>query len=243
MDIDDEALIDELARVLASPDDALALLQRSGFPAEHVPKLPTAAGFWHLIVSAARSGALDGGVEAIAIAAAASFPENLVFRHYLKLRVEKPPVYRDRLEQARVAKSLELGESTAPPWPGKGSHRGVGAEAPPSDVGQDDPLWDTEGAAALNVLAHRVPTTTRGPMIIVGGRVRHQRRVVPRCPDCDGPLESATVSVRFELAADASAVQEVPGFRCGCGAQWPDPFAMRRAHAAAFGAVQTPESR
>lgn len=103
------------------------------------------------------------------------------------------------------------------------------------DVGRDDYLWDTGAAASLKALAQHLPTTTRGPTLIVAGRVRYKQRPMPRCPDCDGLLEAATVSVRFEHAPAATAVQAVAGHRCACGSEWPDPAAMRSAHAQAFG--------
>lgn len=104
----------------------------------------------------------------------------------------------------------------------------------------DDHLWDTGSAAALGVLARRIPVTTRGSTIIADGRVRHKQRPIPRCPDCEGALQPAVVSVRFELAPEATAVQHVPGYRCVCGSEWPDLFAMRSAHAAAFGLAHPP---
>jgi len=104
-----------------------------------------------------------------------------------------------------------------------------------SDVASDDHLWDTGAAASLDVLAHRIPATTRGSTLIVGGRVRHKQRPVAQCPDCAGSLEPATVSIRFDHAPAATAVQSVPGHRCtACGSEWPEPSAMRSAHADAF---------
>lgn len=103
------------------------------------------------------------------------------------------------------------------------------------DVGLDDHLWDTGGTASLDVLARHIPTTTRGSTIIAAGRVRYKQRPVVRCPDCGGELQPASVSVSFELAPEASSVQSVAGYRCACGAEWPDPAAMKVAHAAAFG--------
>lgn len=131
----------------------------------------------------------------------------------------------DQITAAQRAGDLEAQESTEPHW-----------SRAPGDVGHDDHLWDTGSAAALDVIANRVPVTTRGSTIIAGGRVRHKQRPIPDCPDCDGPLDPLAISVRFELAADATAVQEVPGYRCAaCGSEWPEPSAMRAAHANAFG--------
>jgi len=108
------------------------------------------------------------------------------------------------------------------------------------DVGRDDHLWDTGDSASLKLLARRVPTTTRGSSLIIEGRVHHKHRPALMCPDCGAPLSSAVVEVRFEHAPEASAVQRVRGFRCECGAQWPDPRAMRDAHARAFGVGTDP---
>lgn len=103
------------------------------------------------------------------------------------------------------------------------------------DVGLDDHMWDTEATASLETLAPRIPTTTRGPTLVVGGRVHHKQRPVVRCPDCGGDLQATPISIRFDLAPPETAVQEVEGYRCACGAEWPDPHAMRSAHARAFG--------
>lgn len=103
------------------------------------------------------------------------------------------------------------------------------------DVGLDDHLWDTEAAASLEVLAPRMPTTARGPTLVVAGRVRHKQRPVVHCPDCGGDLQATPISIRFDLAPPETAVQEVEGYQCTCGAQWPEPRAMRSAHARAFG--------
>jgi hypothetical protein len=103
------------------------------------------------------------------------------------------------------------------------------------DVGLDDHLWDTESAASLEVLAPRIPATTRGPIVIAGGRVHHKQRPAVHCPDCGGDLQSTLVSVHFDLAPPETAMQKVEGYRCACGAEWPEPRAMRSAHARAFG--------
>lgn len=136
----------------------------------------------------------------------------------------------ERINAAQHAGGLEARESPDPSW----------SRAPGPDVGFDDDLWDTGSAAALDVIARRIPVTTRGSTIIANGRVRHMQRPVPRCPDCDGTLQPALVSIRFELAPDATAVQPIPGHRCTCGSEWPDPFAIRLAHAAAFGLTGEP---
>jgi hypothetical protein len=103
------------------------------------------------------------------------------------------------------------------------------------DVGLDDHLWDTGAAASLESLAPRIPTTARGPTLIIGGRVRHKQRPAVQCPDCGGTLQPAHISIHFELAPPETAVQEVDGYRCACGTEWPEPRAMRPAHARAFG--------
>jgi hypothetical protein len=136
----------------------------------------------------------------------------------------------EQIRAAQHAGDLEVRETMDSPWP----------RAPDPDVALDDHLWDTGSAAALDVLARRIPATTRGSTIITGGRVRHKQRPIPRCPNCDGPLVPSSVAVRFELAPEPTAIQHVPGHRCACGSQWPDPYAMRSAHAAAFGMTGEP---
>jgi hypothetical protein len=103
------------------------------------------------------------------------------------------------------------------------------------DVGLDDHLWDTQAAASLETLAPRLPTTTRGPTLIVGGRVHHKQRPAVHCPDCDGDLQATPISIYFDLAPAETAEQTVEGYRCACGTEWPEPRAMRSAHARAFG--------
>lgn len=125
------------------------------------------------------------------------------------------------------------------PEPYSGTERPSSRRSRP-DVGLDDHLWDTGAAVSLDVLARRIPVTTRASTIIANGRVRHKQRPIPRCPDCDGVLQAGEVSVRFALAPDATAVQRVPGYHCACGSEWPDPYAMRSAHAAAFGLTDEP---
>jgi hypothetical protein len=138
--------------------------------------------------------------------------------------------WEEQISAAQHAGAIEAQESTDRLW----SH----ASGP--DDGLEDHLWDTGSAAALGVLARRIPVTTRGSTIIADGRVRYKQRPLPRCPDCGGALRSAVVSVRFELAPEPTAVQEVAGYRCACGSEWPDPFVMRAAHAAAFGSSAQP---
>lgn len=158
------------------------------------------------------------------------YPHNQVFSRcatYVTSVVETAPSQWDEQHSAeRLAKDFEVREDTDRAWP----------YAAGPDVGLDDHLWDTGTAAALDVLARHIPATTRGATLIVGGRVRHKQRPIPRCPDCDGALQPATVSVRFDHAPAATAAQQVPGYRCACGSEWPDPSAMRSAHADAFGA-------
>jgi hypothetical protein len=138
--------------------------------------------------------------------------------------------WRAQIEAAQSAGDLEVQDSTDRIWP----------LAPLADIGLDDHLWDTGSAVALDVLARRIPVTTRGSTIIAKGRVHYKQRPIPRCPDCDGVLQPAIVSVRFALAPDPTAVQRIPGYHCACGSQWPDPFSMRSAHEAAFGPTDPP---
>jgi len=132
--------------------------------------------------------------------------------------------WEEQIFAAQHAGDVEVREGTDVVW----SHaRGTA-------VGPDDHLWDTGSAASLDVLARRIPATTSSSTIIVDGRVRPMQRPTLRCPDCQGTLRPAVVSVRFELAPAATAAQQVPGHRCACGSEWPEPAAMRAAHAAAF---------
>lgn len=104
------------------------------------------------------------------------------------------------------------------------------------DVGTDDHLWDTGPAAPLEKLGQHIPTMTKGPTLVIGGRVRHKRQPTRSCPDCGGQLQPAKISIQFELAPTESAIQEVGGYRCSsCEAEWPEPRAMRGAHTRAFG--------
>jgi hypothetical protein len=226
MDAKDDDLVDALVRVLWDQERARALVLQIGFPAERLPSVHTPLEFWRRVVDDARAGVLEGGATAIAMAAAEQFPHDESLRASVASRAESHAYPR----LPPFVEGFEAREPTEP-WPRARSHR---------DVGHDDHLWDTGAAASLDVLAPRIPASTRGPTIILGGRVRHKRAPIPRCPDCDGSLEPTTVSVRFELAPEATATRDVPGYRCTCGSEWPDPLAMRVAHAAAFGAVGMP---
>jgi hypothetical protein len=231
LDAKDEALVRALAETYGDEARARALMRRSGASPEHLPSFDAPIEFWLRIVEDAHLGRLEGGARAIARAAAEEHPHHEVFSAYVASRVESRTYPR---VPPSLPEGLEAREPTQP-WPRTRAHH--------DDVGHDDHLWDTGAAASLGVLAPRIPTTTRGPTIIMGGRVRHKRAPIPRCPDCNGSLEPAIISVRFELAPEAAATREVPGYRCACGSEWPEPSAMRLAHAAAFGTVRMPGHR
>jgi hypothetical protein len=131
----------------------------------------------------------------------------------------------EQIMAAQTASDFEAREATDRVW----------LLEPRSDIGLDDHHWDTGAAAALDVLARNIPATTRGSTLVVRGRVHHKQRPVALCPDCGGALQPAIVSVRFTLAPEATATQHVLGHRCiACESEWPEPSAMRSAHADAF---------
>lgn len=224
---DDEVLVEELAVRIPGAPETQAILQTIGVSSPHVPPSATPAERWRAVLDAAAGGAVTGGTRAVIAAVAAQFPGNAVFERYLTSTKPAALAYATGPSQWSMD-GLEARDSGGLSWPGSS------AELTP-DVGHEDHLWDTGGSASLRMLAPRLPTATRGPTIIVGGRVRHKQRPLPRCPDCDGALQPAIVSIRFELAPEATAAQQVPGHRCACGSHWPDPLAIRSAHAAAFG--------
>lgn len=81
-DVSDEALIDELARVLYDSDQATLAARNAGFPVQSMPTFRTAQVFWSRIVEDARNGAVRGGVESVASVAARLYPGNPVFTRY-----------------------------------------------------------------------------------------------------------------------------------------------------------------
>jgi hypothetical protein len=81
-DVSDEALIDELARVLYDSDQAMLAARNAGFPVQSMPTFRTAQVFWSRIVEDARNGAVRGGVGSVASVAAKLYPGNAVFIRY-----------------------------------------------------------------------------------------------------------------------------------------------------------------
>lgn len=81
-EITDDALVDQLARVIWDADEARLVAQRAGFPPARIPAFRTAMVFWSKMVEEARHGAIGGGVAAVAVAAAKQYPANAVFSGY-----------------------------------------------------------------------------------------------------------------------------------------------------------------
>lgn len=80
--VTEEELVVELAKVLAEPDSARLVARRAGLAAWHVPVFRVPIVFWSSVVEAARNGAIEGGVQALADAAADHFPGNKRFTRY-----------------------------------------------------------------------------------------------------------------------------------------------------------------
>jgi hypothetical protein len=81
-DVSDQALVDELARVLFDEGQARLVVQWAGFSPGVIPAFRMPLVFWTTVVDAASHGAIAGGVEAIAKAAARLFPANAIFGGY-----------------------------------------------------------------------------------------------------------------------------------------------------------------
>lgn len=81
-DVSDDALVDELARVLYDSDQAMLAARKAGFPVQSMPTFRTAQVFWSRIVEDARNGAVQGGVQSVASVAAKLYPGNAVFTRY-----------------------------------------------------------------------------------------------------------------------------------------------------------------
>jgi SEFIR domain/TIR domain/Effector-associated domain 1 len=82
VEITDEVLVDELARVLSDADEARLVVKRAGFSPANVPSFRMPIVFWTNMVESARNGMIAGGVKAVADAAAKMYPGNAVFGHY-----------------------------------------------------------------------------------------------------------------------------------------------------------------
>jgi hypothetical protein len=82
MEITDDSLVDELAKVLSDADQARLVAQRAGFSAGHIPAFRMPIVFWTTMVEAARNGAIAGGVKAVAEAAAKLYPANPIYSGY-----------------------------------------------------------------------------------------------------------------------------------------------------------------
>jgi hypothetical protein len=81
--ITDEALVDELARVLHDEGQARLVARWAGLSPAMIPVFRVPLVFWTAVVDAARSGAMAGGVRAVAEAAVRLFPGNAVLQRYL----------------------------------------------------------------------------------------------------------------------------------------------------------------
>ena len=72
-------LVEELARVFCNREDAILLIQRSGFPEILMPDFKNPIIFWTTIRTESNNGALRGGIDAIIAEAARLYPENTTF--------------------------------------------------------------------------------------------------------------------------------------------------------------------
>lgn len=84
--ISDRQLVDELARVTWDSDEARLVVTEAGLPPQFMPSFNTPRVFWSRVVEQAANGAIAGGVDAIAHAAARQYPHNPVFTRYLAQR-------------------------------------------------------------------------------------------------------------------------------------------------------------
>jgi hypothetical protein len=81
--VTDQELVEELAKVLTDPDAARLVARRAGFGAGQLPAFNLPIAYWSTVVEAAGHGAIEGGVLAVAEAAAQLFPGNSRFKRYL----------------------------------------------------------------------------------------------------------------------------------------------------------------
>lgn len=85
-EVTEEELLEELSKSLADADLALLVVGRAGFPARLVPAFRVSLTFWSAVLNAARSGMIEGGIMAVAKAAADCLPGNRVLARYLSSR-------------------------------------------------------------------------------------------------------------------------------------------------------------
>ncbi|MEM9459419.1 MAG: SEFIR domain-containing protein [Myxococcota bacterium] len=78
-ELDERQLLDELARVLWDPPSATLVAMAAGLPPQRLPAFETSLAFWTRVMHEARSGAIAGGVHALARAAATHYPANPIF--------------------------------------------------------------------------------------------------------------------------------------------------------------------
>jgi len=78
-----DALVDELARVLADPDVARLVVQRAGLPAQFVPVFRLPLTFWAEVIDAAHVGRVSGGVAAVVNAVLQLFPSNRLLEGFM----------------------------------------------------------------------------------------------------------------------------------------------------------------
>ncbi len=72
----EDRALDEVARVVTDPEQAVELAVRAGFPESRLPRFTTALGFWARVVREARYGVLPHGALGIIEAARRDYPNN-----------------------------------------------------------------------------------------------------------------------------------------------------------------------
>jgi hypothetical protein len=85
-----DLLINEFAKVLSHPDEAVTFARLAGFPAQNTPMFRTPLTFWTNIVEGVFNGIVEGGAESLTMRAASCFPGNSTFRSCLALLAVRP---------------------------------------------------------------------------------------------------------------------------------------------------------
>ncbi len=89
-EVNDEELIHELGRVLWEREAAITVVGEARFPRESTPVFEVPWVFWAQVVEAARNGAIAGGLQSLATAAARKYPDNPIFAAYSGRVVARP---------------------------------------------------------------------------------------------------------------------------------------------------------